>query len=287
MKIVKIKIDDVKPYENNVKLHPQEQIEQIKKSILDFGNNDPIAVDENNVIIEGHGRFMALQELGYKEVECIVLTNLNENQKNAYRLVHNKLTMNSDFDLRGLEEELNKIQIDMSPFEFDMKEIEKEISKLNDKERELEEDDIPEPPSNPISKIGDIWQLGRHRLMCGDSTNSDIDKLMEDMQCDLFLTDPPYNVNYKGSAGTIENDNQSSPAFRTFLYQAFHNAYDFMKSGAVFYIFHADSNGYDFRWACEENALKVRQCLIWEKSSLVLGRQDYQCIHEPILYGWK
>ena len=196
MKIVKIKIDDVKPYENNVKLHPQEQIEQIKKSILDFGNNDPIAVDENNVIIEGHGRFMALQQLGYKEVECIILTNLNEDQKNAYRLVHNKLTMNSDFDLRGLEEELNKIQIDMSPFEFDMKEIEKQISILNDNERDLEEDDIPEPPSNPFSKIGNIWQLGRHRLMCGDSTKEeDVAKLMNGNKADMVFTDPPYGMN--------------------------------------------------------------------------------------------
>lgn len=185
MEIVKIGIDDIQEYENNVKLHPKEQIEQIKQSIIDFGNNDPIAVDENNVIIEGHGRFIALKELGYKEVECIILKNLNEQQKNAYRLVHNKLTMNSDFDLAGLEEELKKIQdIDMEQFDFDMKALEKELSQLADAETEVEEDnfDVEEALNDeqePIVKRGEIWKLGDHYLLCGDSTSrEDVMKLM-------------------------------------------------------------------------------------------------------------
>ena len=185
MEIVKIKIEDIIPYENNVKQHPKEQLEQIKKSIEEFGNNDPIAIDENNIIIEGHGRLIALQELGYEEAECIVLKGLTDEQKNAYRLVHNKLTMNSDFDLEGLEKELKKIQeMDMKQFDFDMQEIEAELSKMNDKDREVEEDDFNvdealESTEEPIVKRGEIWRLGNHYLMCGDSTSKeDVEKLM-------------------------------------------------------------------------------------------------------------
>lgn len=168
MQIIKIKMADIVPYENNVKLHPKEQIEQIKKSIVDFGNNDPIAVDENNVIIEGHGRFEALKELGYEETECIVLTGLTEDQKNAYRLVHNKLTMNSDFDMKGLEEELNKINMDLTAFDFDP-------FNMDEEEKEIIEDEAPEVDEEhePITKMGDIWELGNHRLMCGDSTKKE------------------------------------------------------------------------------------------------------------------
>lgn len=136
MQIIKIKMVDIVPYENNVKLHPKQQIEQIKKSIVDFGNNDPIAVDENNVIIEGHGRYEALKELGYEEAECIVLTGLTEDQKNAYRLVHNKLTMNSDFDMKGLEEELKNIDIDLTAFDFDPFNMDEE-EKEKEKEKEI------------------------------------------------------------------------------------------------------------------------------------------------------
>lgn len=185
MEVVKIKISDIIPYENNVKEHPREQIEQIKKSIQEFGNNDPIAIDENNVIIEGHGRLMALQELGYDEAECIIISGLNDEQKNAYRLVHNKLTMNSDFDLEGLEQELKKIKdMDMSQFDFDLKAIEEELSKMNDQDREVEEDDfdideVLEGTEEPVVKRGEVWKLGDHYLMCGDSTSKeDVKKLM-------------------------------------------------------------------------------------------------------------
>ena len=185
MEIVKLKIDDIIPYENNAKEHPKEQIEQIKKSIRDFGNNDPIAIDENNVIIEGHGRLLALKELGYKEVECIILKGLTDEQKNAYRLVHNKLTMNSDFNFQALEAELKKItDFDMNEFDFNLADIEAELSKMNDKEREIEEDEFDvdtalEDEEEPIVKRGQIWKLGDHYLMCGDSTSKeDVEKLM-------------------------------------------------------------------------------------------------------------
>ena len=194
MEITKIKLKDIVPYEGNAKLHPREQVEQIKKSIQDFGNNDPIAVDENNVIIEGHGRYMALKELGYDEADCIVLKGLTEEQKNAYRLVHNKLTMNSDFDLEVLKSELDNLEMDMSQFDFDMEAIEKDL----DGEKEAEEDDFDVEeaiPEEPITKLGDVWKLGRHYLMCGDSTKKeDVEKLMQGKKADLVFTDPPYGI---------------------------------------------------------------------------------------------
>lgn len=174
MEIVKLKINDIFPYEGNAKLHPDSQIAQIKESIMEFGNNDPIAVDENHIIIEGHGRWIALKELGYEEAECIILEGLTEDQKNAYRLVHNKLTMNSDFDLDMLTKELENISIDMAQFDF-------ELPELDDEPFEINEDDVPEVDEEhePTTKMGDLWKLGNHYLLCGDSTKKeDVDKLM-------------------------------------------------------------------------------------------------------------
>lgn len=304
MEIKKIKIEEIIPYENNVKEHPIEQIEQIKNSIREFGNNDPIAVDENNVIIEGHGRLIALQELGYEEADCIVLTGLTEEQKNAYRIVHNQLTMNSGFDEEKLKNELLKITFDMSNFGLDeemLRELEREINPVEDDDFDIDEalDEIEEPKT----KLGDLYKLGNHYLLCGDSTKQeDVLKLMQGNKADLFLTDPPYNVNY-GARGqqyeelggydcgmedrTILNDNMEDTEFREFLKNAFQCADNVMKEGATFYIFHSDSEGYNFRGACHDIGWQVRQCLIWAKNSIVLGRQDYQWKHEPCLYGWK
>ena len=163
LKIEYVDIDSIKPNENNAKLHPAEQIEQIKKSIQEFGFNDPIAIDENNVIIEGHGRYIACKELGINEVPIIRLNELDEEHKRAYMLVHNKLTMNSDFDIDKLELELNEISFDMGEYGFEINEIEEE--------KEVVEVEVPEVPEQPKSKLGDIYQLGNHRLMCGDSTD--------------------------------------------------------------------------------------------------------------------
>lgn len=285
MKIEVLPITTIKEYENNAKLHPREQIEQIKKSIQEFGNNDPIAIDENNVIIEGHGRYMALKELGFSEIEVIKLTHLTEEKKKAYILAHNKLTMNTDFDIQLLNEELGDIiDIDMSDFGFDLS--------FDDEEDEVVEDEFDDtPPEEPKSKLGDIYQLGRHRLMCGDSTSvEDVERLMGGYQADLLLTDPPYNVAYEGKtkdALKIQNDSMDNDSFREFLKEAFSAADNVMKPGAVFYIWHADSEGYNFRGACFDIGWTVRQCLIWNKNSMVLGRQDYQWKHEPCLYGWK
>ena len=194
MEIVKIKIGDLKPYEKNAKKHPQEQIEQIKKSILEFGMNDPIAVwGEDNLIVEGHGRLEALKQLGVEEVDCIRLDHLTDEERKAYTLAHNKLTMNSDFDFDILNEELEDIlNIDMSDFGF-------ELDLEDEEEKEIIEDEVPEVPEEPKAKLGDIYQLGNHRLMCGDSTSvDDVEKLMNGVKADMVFTDPPYGVSYEG-----------------------------------------------------------------------------------------
>ena len=285
MQIELINIDEIIPYENNAKLHPQEQIEQIKKSILEFGNNDPIAIDKDNIIIEGHGRLLALKELGYKEVEVIKLGHLTEEQRKAYTLIHNKLTMNTDFDMELLEAELDSINfIDMGEFDFDIEEIE-EVAIDDDYDVEESISNIEEPKA----KLGDIYQLGNHRLMCGDSTcEKDVMRLMNGVEADLLLTDPPYNVAVENSQGmTIENDDMSNEEFKEFLHKAFKNASAALKKGGAFYIWHGDSETVNFRNACENNELSVRQCLIWVKNGFNFGRQDYKWKHEPCLYGWK
>jgi site-specific DNA-methyltransferase (adenine-specific) len=292
LQIELVPIGSIRPYENNAKIHTREQIEQIKKSIEEFGNNDPIAIDGEGVIIEGHGRLMALQELGYTEVEVIRLGHLNEEQRKAYTLIHNKLTMNTGFDLDILATELQAIEnINMKDYDFELD--------INDDMviEDIEEDNFsPEVPEEATAKRGQVYQLGEHRLMCGDSTSpADVQKLMGDEQADCLCTDPPYNVNYGGDEHSpasgkhrvIENDNLTDSEFYKFLLAFYQNAEAALKPGGSFYIWHADSEGYNFRKALRDAGLQLRQTLIWNKNSLVLGRQDYQWKHEPCLYGWK
>lgn len=297
LKIDYVSIGDLKPYERNAKLHPKEQVEQIKNSIKEFGFNDPVAVWKDSEIIEGHGRLLAAQELGLTEIPIIRLDSLTDQQRKAYMLAHNKLTMNSDFDMKILAEEIeNILDFDMSNFGFDV---------MFDEDEVVEDDYTPEVPEEPKAKLGDIYQLGRHRLMCGDSTSqSDVQLLLNGELMDMVLTDPPYNVNYKGTAGTIINDNMKSSEFRQFLKKAFINIRTSLKNGCSFHIWYADSEGYNFRGACSDAGLTVRQQLIWVKNSATIGRQDFQHQYEsvlsglsldddvqegfsPCLYGWK
>lgn len=288
LKIEMLPIEELQEYERNAKLHPQEQIDQIARSMEEFGFNDPIAIDENNIIIEGHGRLLALRQLGETQVPVIRLKHLTEEQKKAYILVHNQLTLNTGFDEELLASELESIvDIDMADFGFDL-----DIVDLNEGPTEVEEDvDFdPTPPEEPVAKPGDLYQLGNHRLLCGDSTSlDDVAKLMGGEQVDLLLTDPPYNVAYEGGTEdklTIQNDDMADEDFRQFLRDVYSAADSVMKPGAAYYVWHADSEGYNFRGAARDVGWPVKQCLIWMKSSLVLGRQDYQWRHEPCLYGW-
>lgn len=228
-------IDELHAYENNAKLHPQEQIDQIVKSMQEFGNNDPIAIDENNRIIEGHGRLLALKQMGEKEAPIIRLSHLTDEQKRAYILVHNQLTLNTGFDEELLRMELEGIvDIDMGEYGFDL-----DILDIEEEPPLVEEDsdfDVT-PPEEPKSKPGDLYQLGCHRLLCGDSTSlDDVAKLMGEEKADLLITDPPYNVNYQGGTEdklTIQNDNMADEDFRQFLRDVYSAADSVMKPGLL------------------------------------------------------
>nr|DAJ25423.1 MAG TPA: adenine specific DNA methyltransferase [Caudoviricetes sp.] len=288
LKIEYVSIEELKPYKNNAKIHTTEQIEQIKKSIKDYGMNDPIGVWKDNTIIEGHGRLEACKQLGYKEVPIIRLENLTDEERKAYTLIHNQTTMNTGFDLELLSSELDDITIDLSDYGF-------EDFKLDELEepKEIIEDEIPEiEEDNVKSKLGDIYKLGNHILMCGDSTNAeDIKKLLNDNKVDLLVTDPPYNINYEGKTKDklkIQNDNLSNNEFRDFLIKAFNNANDYIKLGGGFYVWYASNECVNFYIAITQNGnLEIKQQLIWNKNQMVLGRQDYQWKHEPCFYGWK
>ncbi|HEQ0256358.1 TPA: DNA modification methylase, partial [Streptococcus pyogenes] len=236
----------------------------------------------------GHTRYKAAQKLGLETVPVIVADDLSEEQIKAFRLADNKVGEIAVWDLDLLNEELNDIlDLDMSAFGFDVLD---NLDDLIEDEKDLD-DFTGTVPDEPKSKLGDIYQLGSHKLMCGDSTNgADVKKLMNGELADLLLTDPPYNVAYEGKTKdslTIKNDSMDNDSFRQFLVNAFSSANEVMKPGAVFYIWHADSEGYNFRGACFDIGWTVRQCLIWNKNSMVLGRQDYHWKHEPCLYGWK
>lgn len=284
MEIVSRSIDSIKPYEKNPRKN-DDAVKYVAESIKQFGFKVPIVIDSDGIIVAGHTRYKAAKKLKLQEVPCIVADDLTEEQVKAFRLADNKVAEKAEWDFDLLGDELDDIlNIDMEAFGFDF-EIEEE-------EPEAVEDDYEvELPEEPKAKLGDIYQLGRHRLMCGDSTNlTDVQKLMGDELADMLLTDPPYNVDYEGKTKDklkIENDKMDNDNFRQFLIDAFSNADTVMKQGAVFYIWHADSEGYNFRGACFDVGWKVRQCIIWNKNCMVMGRQDYQWKHEPYLYGWK
>lgn len=279
MKTIDLKISEIKPYEKNPRKNDK-SVDKVANSIKEFGFKVPIVIDKNNIIVCGHTRYKAAKKLGLDVVPCVVADDLTDEQIKAYRLADNKVGEDSLWDMDMLNGELDDIlNIDMTDFGFALPEFDTEVV----------EDDYDKPvPEEPKSKLGDIYQLGRHRLMCGDSTNIDcVKKLVGGVQIDMLLTDPPYNVNYEGTAGKIKNDNMEDAAFRQFLTDAFLSAWAVMKNGAAFHIWHADSEGYNFRGACRDSGFRVRQCLIWVKNALVLGRQDFQWKHEPCLYGEK
>ena len=287
MEIINKKINELKPYKNNPR-NNKEAVKYVANSIKEFGFKVPIIIDKNNEIIAGHTRLEASKELGLKEVPCIIANDLTEEQVKAFRLADNKVSEVAEWNFDLLDEELKDItELDMSDFGFDLDLDLEEEKEIIEDDFDVEENITEEPKA----KYGDIYQLGNHRLMCGDSTKQEeVEKLMDGNMVDLLITDPPYNVAYKGKtkdALTIKNDNMDNNLFRQFLRDAFSSADKVMKPGAVFYIWHADSEGYNFRGACYDNNWKVRQCLIWNKNSMVMGRQDYQWKHEPCLYGWK
>ena len=292
------KVEDLIPYARNARTHSDEQVARIAASIKEFGWTNPIIIDGENGIVAGHGRTLAARKLGLTEVPCIELKNLTETQKRAYILADNRLALDAGWDNEMLALELGDLKdagVDLELTGFSDEELD-ELLATPTESADGDEDEAPEPQEDPVSKRGDVWILGAHRVMCGDSCSADdISKLFGNTgggtpTVSLYLTDPPYNVAYEGGtkdALTIQNDNMEDGQFRQFLVDAFSMADTVMKPGAVFYIWHADNEGFNFRGACRDVGWPVRECLIWAKNMFVMGRQDYQWRHEPCLYGWK
>lgn len=285
MKIKEIEISCINEYENNPR-NNEKAVEAVAESIKQFGFKVPIVVDKDYVIVAGHTRLKAAKQLSLSSVPCIIADDLNEEQLKAYRLADNKTAELAEWDIEKLHEELKLLNaFDMDVFGFDT--LPDIMEEMNDSS-EISIDDILDEEETK-TKLGDIWILGKHRLICGDCTDkATIEKLMDGEKADLLLTDPPYNVAIENSAGlTIQNDNMSDTAFYEFLYSAFSVANSAMREGAGFYIWHGESEGFNFRKACNAVGWNLKQCIIWVKSQITIGRQDYQWKHEPCLYGWK
>jgi len=291
MKVVTKAVADLIPYVRNSRTHSDAQVAQIAASIQEFGWTNPILIDGENGIIAGHGRLLAARKLGQDKVPVIELAHMTDAQKRAYVIADNQLAMNAGWDTSMLTLELGDLQaegFDLDLLGFDAAELEK-LMQPEQVEGLTDEDAVPDAPDEPKTKLGDIYQLGNHRLMCGDSTSiADLETLCGGQLVDMWLTDPPYNVAYEGGTGlTIKNDNMADDAFRQFLRDAYVAANVVMKPGAVFYIWYADVETYNFVGAAKDAGWKISQILIWKKSSLVMGRKDYHFKHEPCLYGWK
>jgi DNA modification methylase len=274
-------VSEIKPYPKNAKKHPKKQVEQVAKSIKEFGFNQPLVVDKQGVIIVGHGRLEAAKLLKLEEVPVITV-DLTEEQANAYRLADNKLN-ESEWDMALVIEELKGLSsemLELTGFDRDL------ILEAEDKD-----DEVPDVPKEPQSKLGDIYQLGPHRILCGDSTKvEDLAVLMNGAKADMVFTDPPYNVDYKGSGENtdqgIMNDNMSDEAFDTFLTEAFKRIAENTKRTAGCYIFHSHKTASDFEKALGATGFQIDTQLIWNKPSAGMGMNDYRTKHEPFFYAY-
>ncbi len=272
-------------------------VDRVAAAIHEFGFRVPVVAKSDGTVVDGHLRLKAARKLKLDTVPVLLADDMTEAQIKAFRLSVNRMAELAEWDEELLALELQELQdldynLDLTGFDED--ELNRLLGMTEGETVEglTDPDDAPEVQAEAITKLGDLWLLGKHRLLCGDSTRLDeVERLVgAGIQVDMLLTDPPYNVAYDGSTKErliIKNDSMGDEAFRQFLRDAFVAADAVMKPGAVFYICHADVEGYNFRGACQDVGWKIRQCLIWKKSSLVLGRQDYQSMHEPVLYGWK
>jgi len=304
VQVSKITIGQLNPAKYNPRkdLQPGDpEYEKLKRSMQEFGYVEPIVWNKRTGnIVGGHQRYKVLLDMGMSEVDCVVV-DLDETKEKALNIALNKIQGDWDYEkLKDLLQELDTGELDLELTGFDMGEIEDLMTQFH-VPGEIIEDEVPEPPEEPITKPGDLWLLGRHRLLCGDATvAADVERLMDGKKADMVFTDPPYNVNYgdkasmlndyqKGHRNTssIKNDNMKKDDFLRFLIDSFKSIYVALCPGGAFYICHAESTGLEFRKAVIEAGLLLKQCIIWAKNSLVIGRQDYQWKHEPILYGWK
>ena len=292
MEFKKLKISDLKPASYNPRkaLKPgDKEYEKIKNSIQEFGYVEPVIVNDDMTIIGGHQRCTVLQDLGYTEIDCIVIS-VDKTKEKALNIALNKITGEWNKELLAdLIADLQNSDFDVSFTGFEPPEIEQLFNTVHSKDIKEDDFDIDAELEKPaVSKKGDLWKLGRHRLYVGDSTLPEsYDILMDGNKANITITDPPYNVNYEGSAGKIKNDKMAEDQFEKFLFAAFVNMEQNMADDASIYVFHSDSHGLAFRRAFEEAGFYLSGCCIWKKQSLVLGRSPYQWIHEPCLFGWK
>lgn len=288
-----VPLEKLVPYVNNARTHSAEQITKLRSSLREFGFINPVIIDRDYGIIAGHGRVLAAKEEGITEVPCVLADFLTEAQKKAYILADNRFAQDAGWDEELLRIEIESLQgadFDVSLTGFE----EQEIADLfaGDGETDVKDDDFD--LSAALEKAafverGDIWMVGRHRLMCGDATNAeDVTLLMDGKRANLIVTDPPYGVSFKSSDGlTIQNDSMKNEEFYTFLLTAFQCMAEHLESGGSAYVFHADTEGLNFRKAFIDAGFHLAGVCIWVKNSLVLGRSDYQWQHEPVLFGWK
>lgn len=286
----KVQIDKLVPYARNARTHSKEQVLQIRASIREFGFLNPIIIDKDHNIIAGHGRVLAAKAEGISELPCVFVEHLTEAQKRAYILADNQLAHNAGWDAEMLSveiAELKGVDFDLSLLGFDPA----ELSRLMTSAEDVIDDDFDvdgELQKPAMTKVGDLWILGKHRLICGDSTKAEtFNRLMDGKLANLTVTDPPYNVNYEGTAGKIQNDNMSADKFYQFLLAAFQHTEQAMAKDASIYVFHAETEGLNFRRAFSDAGFYLSGTCIWKKQALVLGRSPYQWQHEPVLFGWK
>lgn len=299
-------LDEIHAFDGNSKAHPPDQVAALARSIREFGFTAPVLIDETGTLLAGHGRVMAAREVGLLSVPAIRVTHLTPDQKRAYVIADNRLTELGGWDEKALAAQIQMLMdagVDVSVTGFDDKESKRLLAALTATSGKTDPDTVPPMQKKAVSRYGDVWTLGRHRVMCGDSTaTGDMQQLTAGVLVDMWLTDPPYNVDMTAKnrmlakAGKarkdqqsfgIQNDAMGDASFRKFLTSSYMAADSVMRPGAVFYVWHADSEGFNFRGAAFDAGWKVRQCLIWSKSVLAIGRNDYQWKHEPCLYGWK
>jgi DNA modification methylase len=300
LNIEKIDISVLIPYARNARTHSDEQIAQIAGSIKEFGFNNPVLIDKGNGVIAGHGRLAAARKLGLKEVPCIRLEHLTETQRKAYILADNRIALNSGWEAELLSLELSELLdggVNLESLGFDADEIDALLNKIEPTEGLTDEDATPEVPEEPVTKPGDVWILGKHRLMCGDSTSVDaVDKLMAGQKADMVFTDPPYGVSYEDSKGRkIQNDELVDKKLEDFVSEAFRSGVIAAKEGAAWFVWHASRFQREFENALNAAGLKVRQQIIWVKGQGVdgtaqvkapaIGRSHFRWLHEPCFYA--
>ncbi|MBP2652187.1 MAG: methylase domain protein [Firmicutes bacterium] len=292
MKFEKLSIESLIPasYNPRKKLKPGDtEFENIKNSITEFGYVDPVIVNQDLTVIGGHQRISVLKALGHTEIDCVVI-DVDKTKEKALNIALNKISGEWNKELLAdLIKDLQTLDYDVAFTGFEPPEIDELFNDVHSKEIKEDNFDVEKELQAPtMTKQGDIWLLGRHRLVCGDSTEPEVFQLLMDgKKANLVVTDPPYNVAYEAKAGSIQNDNLNDGDFYTFLFKAFTNVAEAMERDASIYVFHADTEGLNFRRAFKEAGLYLSGVCIWAKQSLVLGRSPYQWKHEPILYGWR